>query len=116
MTHEPFPQLKKHFGSKLIAFGAHITGLPEGTLEALPEIDIGIIGEPELVILDIIKNGNLQERKVNNIVYRNLQERLLLTKYTFYKKRVRRSSPACMGLAPIRKVYFTFYGGKIPPC
>ncbi len=64
--------VKKRFGSKLIPFGAHITGIPENTMEMLPEIDIGILGEPEFVIQNMIKRGSLQELgKINNIVYRS---------------------------------------------
>lgn len=105
--------IKKHFGSKLIAFGAHITGLPEGTLEALPEIDIGIIGEPELVILDIIKNGNLQElEKVNNIVYRNSTGKIVVNKIHLLQNGLDDLPLPAWDLLPLEKYTLPFTGER----
>ena len=63
--------VKSRFNAKLIAFGAHISGIPKETLEKLPIIDVGIIGEPEYVILDILKPENsLNLNNVKSIVWR----------------------------------------------
>lgn len=67
--------LKKKFKSKLIAFGAHISGVPKETLEKVPDIDIGIIGEPEYTVLDLLRNGNLENLgKVYGVAWRNGEE------------------------------------------
>ncbi len=67
--------LKKKFNSKLIAFGAHISGAPKETLEKVSDIDIGIIGEPEYTVLDLLSNGNLENlSKVHGVVWRNGEE------------------------------------------
>lgn len=67
--------LKKKFCAKLIAFGAHLSGAPSETLEKIPDIDIGIMGEPEYTILDILNKDNLENLdKVEGIVWRNGKE------------------------------------------
>jgi radical SAM superfamily enzyme YgiQ (UPF0313 family) len=67
--------LKKKFRAKLIAFGAHLSGIPRETLEKIPDIDIGITGEPEYTILDILNKDNLETLdEVNGIVWRNGKE------------------------------------------
>ena len=64
--------LKKKFNSKLIAFGAHISGAPKETLEKVSDIDIGIIGEPEYTILDILgKDDFANLDKIHGIAWRN---------------------------------------------
>ncbi|MHC1563964.1 MAG: B12-binding domain-containing radical SAM protein [Candidatus Hecatellaceae archaeon] len=52
--------------------GPHITFLPEETMKAEPSIQIGVIGEGEYTLLDLVKtwekNGNLKE--VKGVIYR----------------------------------------------
>src|SRR3990172_6893774 len=52
--------VKKRFHAKLIAFGAQLSGFPKESLEKIPDIDIGIIGEPEYTILDLLNKDNLE--------------------------------------------------------
>ena len=64
--------LKKKFHARLVAFGAHLSGVPEETLEKIPDIDIGIIGEPEYTVLDLLENDHFANLdKVNGIVWRD---------------------------------------------
>lgn len=67
--------LKKRFNSKLVAFGAQISGAYKETLGKIPDIDIGIIGEPEYTVLDLVQNFNLSNlNNVSGIVWRNGKE------------------------------------------
>ncbi|KYH39163.1 MAG: radical SAM protein [Candidatus Hecatellales archaeon B24] len=56
----------------VIMGGPHITFLPEETMKAEPSIQIGVIGEGEYTLLDLVKtweeNGNLRE--VKGVIYR----------------------------------------------
>jgi len=64
--------LKKKFNSKLIAFGAHVSGVPKETLERASDIDIGIIGEPEYTILNILNKVDLSNLdEIQGIAWRN---------------------------------------------
>ena len=64
--------LKKKFNARLVAFGAHLSGVPEETLEKIPDIDIGIIGEPEYTVLDLLENDHFVNLdKVNGIAWRD---------------------------------------------
>lgn len=64
--------LKKRFNAKLAAFGTHIASVPEESMTKLPDIDIGITGEPEYVVLDILKQDNLSDlSSVKGIIWRN---------------------------------------------
>src|SRR3990167_5800172 len=64
--------LKKKFNAKLVAFGAHLSGVPKETLEKIPDIDIGIIGEPEYTVLDLLENDHFVNLdKVNGITWRD---------------------------------------------
>jgi anaerobic magnesium-protoporphyrin IX monomethyl ester cyclase len=46
--------LAKGLGSKTIAFGTHVTPLPERTMEAYPSLDFILRGEPELTLRELI--------------------------------------------------------------
>ena len=82
-------------------------------MEALPEIDIGIIGEPELVILDIIKNGNLQElEKVNNIVYRNSTGKIVVNKIHLLQNGLDDLPLPAWDLLPLEKYTLPFTGER----
>ena len=69
---ESLSLLKKKFNARLVAFGAHLSGVPEETLEKILDIDIGIIGEPEYTVLDLLENDHFVNLdKVNGIVWRD---------------------------------------------
>ena len=57
---------------KIVVGGPHSTVLPERTLHEFINIDIGVIGEGELVLIEIIKaiENGFDLTKVGNIVYR----------------------------------------------
>ena len=64
---------KVHPRLTVIIGGAHVSAVPRETLERFPSFDIGVVGEGELTLLNILKtlqsNDNLS--KVNGIVYRD---------------------------------------------
>ena len=67
---------------KIIVGGKHITALPELTMEKYPEIDIGIVGEGEETLtelLEIYKVGKDDFGKVNGIVYRDKEAKVIRT-------------------------------------
>ena len=64
--------IKERFKSKIIAFGSQISGAPYETMKKLSAIDIGIIGEPEFTIMDILKQDDIANlEKVKGIIWRN---------------------------------------------
>ena len=46
--------LAKSVGAKTIAFGTHVTPIPERTMEAYPNLDFILRGEPELTLRELI--------------------------------------------------------------
>lgn len=52
--------------------GPHITFLPEGTMRTEPSIQIGVIGEGEYTLLDLVKTWEKSRdlRKVKGVIYR----------------------------------------------
>jgi len=64
--------IKERFQSKIIAFGPQISGAPRETMEKLPAIDIGIIGEPEFTIMDILEQDDIANFEgVRGIIWRD---------------------------------------------
>ena len=41
-------------GAATVAFGTHVTPMPEATLEAYPALDYGLCGEPELTLRELV--------------------------------------------------------------
>ena len=62
--------------------GGYITSSPELALEAMPEIDIGMIGEGEITICELIKTlvENKPLENVRGIIFRSLDEKQHLIK------------------------------------
>ncbi len=56
--------LAKSRGAKTIAFGTHITPIPVETMRSYPALDIGLVGEPDLTIRDLLDNleNRIEER------------------------------------------------------
>jgi len=66
-------ELKKRFPAVLILMGgSHISALPEETMEACKEIDIGVYGEGELALLGLVESleGKHKLSDCNGIIYR----------------------------------------------
>jgi len=59
--------LAKARGAQTIAFGTHITPIPNETLRPYPSLDFGLIGEPDLTIRDLLDNleNRINERPEN---------------------------------------------------
>lgn len=57
---------------KTIMGGSHITGDPVGTMKRLPVIDVGVCGEGEITILELINTfkNNKELSSVKGIIYR----------------------------------------------
>jgi anaerobic magnesium-protoporphyrin IX monomethyl ester cyclase len=56
--------LAKSIGAKTIAFGTHVTPIPQRTLEAYPSLDYALRGEPELTLRELI--DSLEGRELAN--------------------------------------------------
>jgi anaerobic magnesium-protoporphyrin IX monomethyl ester cyclase len=54
---------------KTVIGHAHVSALPVETLNAFPSFDIGVIGEGEMSMLEIVTGKRLQD--INGLVYRN---------------------------------------------
>ncbi|KKR04500.1 MAG: Anaerobic magnesium-protoporphyrin IX monomethyl ester cyclase, Elongator protein 3/MiaB/NifB family [Parcubacteria group bacterium GW2011_GWC2_39_14] len=104
--------LKKKFNSKLIAFGAHISGAPKATLEKIPDIDIGIIGEPEYTALDLVQNFNLSNfNNVSGVVWRNGKEIFVNNRRNWIEDLNQLPQPA-WDMLPIDKYVLPFINRK----
>jgi radical SAM superfamily enzyme YgiQ (UPF0313 family) len=58
---------------KIIVGGPHLTAVPEETMRRFPQIDIGVIGEGELTLIDLIQalENNRPLREIKGLVIRN---------------------------------------------
>lgn len=56
--------------------GPHITGLPEGTMDSYPVIDVGVLGEGEVTTLELVRalEAKSDLRKINGIIFREKNE------------------------------------------
>ncbi|HSH00919.1 MAG TPA: radical SAM protein [Anaerolineae bacterium] len=54
-------------GAKTIAFGTHVTAIPEETLRAYPSLDFVLVGEPDITIRDLVDHleGKIDQRPDN---------------------------------------------------
>lgn len=64
-----------------VAIGTHVMALPEETLKEYPYIDVCVYGEPELPVLDIIKEGYKLEN-IKGIAYRKGSDIIKTTPHT----------------------------------
>ena len=64
---------EKNSNIKIIVGGAHMTAVPFETMEQFPQIDIGVIGEGEVTIVELMKalDNNTKLDNVSGIVFRN---------------------------------------------
>ena len=60
--------LAKSVGAKTIAFGTHVTPIPERTMEAYPSLDYILRGEPELTLRELIDSLEKREPSDPQIV------------------------------------------------
>ncbi len=89
--------------------GAHVTGVPEETMERFPALDIGVIGEGERTIVDLLdtleeKNGK-KLSEVDGIIYRKNGKILLTKPRSFIKDLDTLPLPAWNLLPDIKKYY-----------
>jgi radical SAM superfamily enzyme YgiQ (UPF0313 family) len=56
--------LAKARGATTIAFGTHITPIPRETMRPYPNLDFGLVGEPDLTIRDLLDHleGKIEQR------------------------------------------------------
>ncbi len=65
--------------TRIIVGGAHITALPDETMLEIPEIDVGIIGEGEITLIELLKDYSNKEA-IRGIIYRdNNSNKLIIT-------------------------------------
>ncbi len=55
--------LAKSLGMTTIAFGTHVTPMPQATMEAYPALDFVLRGEPELTLRELVDTLERMERK-----------------------------------------------------
>jgi radical SAM superfamily enzyme YgiQ (UPF0313 family) len=100
--------------------GAHVTATPSETIECFPSIDIGVIGEGEATIIDLLDTLEGKNHKtladVDGIVYRD-NGRIVITNHrAFINDLNSLPLPAWDLLPEIRKYYFappwTMHSGK----
>ncbi|HHT9145827.1 MAG TPA: B12-binding domain-containing radical SAM protein [Candidatus Wunengus sp. YC61] len=104
--------LKKKFNSKLIAFGAHISGAPKETLEKVSDIDIGIIGESEYTILDILgKDDFVNLGEIHGIAWRN-GDKIFVNRNRAWIKDLNQLPLPAWELLPIEKYILPFINKK----
>lgn len=105
---ESLLNVKKRFHAKLIAFGAQLSGSPKESLEKIPDIDIGIIGEPEYTILYLLNKDNLENlNEVDGIVWRNGKE-VKITKSRQWIENLDRLPQPAWDLLPLEKYVLPF--------
>jgi radical SAM superfamily enzyme YgiQ (UPF0313 family) len=92
---------------KIIIGGPHITAVPVETLKRFPEIDIGVIGEGEITIVDLLNTIEKKEglKKVKGIVYRKNNEIIVTEKREFIKNLDDLPLPAFDLLPDFKKYY-----------
>lgn len=83
-AHDFAAKLKKAIPKTIIIVGGpHITAVPEETMERLPAFDIGVLGEGETTIVDLLDSlegaSGKRLNDVDGIVYRD-GEKLLITR------------------------------------
>lgn len=62
---------------EIILGGSHLSAVPEQTLARFPQFDIGVIGEGEITVTEILKKNNMD--KIDGIIYRD-NGRLITTR------------------------------------
>jgi radical SAM superfamily enzyme YgiQ (UPF0313 family) len=72
---------------KTIVGGPHITALPNKTMELYEDIDIGVLGEGELTIIDLLSalENKISLNSVNGIIYRQDGNLITTPTRTFIK-------------------------------
>ncbi|MFA5142557.1 MAG: radical SAM protein [Candidatus Omnitrophota bacterium] len=67
--------------AKIIAGGPHVTALVEDTLERFPEIDIGVVGEGEETLIEVLRSLDRKEPldQVRGIAFRGPDKRITVT-------------------------------------
>lgn len=64
---------KRNSKIKIVIGGSHVTSCPEDTMSAFPQFDMGVVGEGEITILELLKcfENNSDLNKCRGLVFRN---------------------------------------------
>ena len=92
---------------KIIVGGPHITPVPVETMKRFPEIDIGVIGEGEITIVDLLNTFEKKKdlKKVKGIVYRKGKKIIIIEKRELIKNLDDLPPPAFDLLPEFKKYY-----------
>lgn len=92
---------------KMIVGGPHITAVPIETMKRFPEIDMGVIGEGEITIVDLLNSLKKKNNpsKVKGIVYRKNNE-IVVTEKRQLIKNLDDLPPPAFDLLPEFKKYY----------
>jgi len=115
-------KLKKEIPEVVTVLGGpHVTAVPVETMERFPDIDIGVIGEGELTIIDLLnsleKNGMEGILGIEGVAYRDGEGKVVITRRrSFIMELDTLPLPAWDLLPDIRKHYFappwTMHSGR----
>ncbi len=92
---------------KIIIGGPHITGIPKKTMELFKEFDIGVIGEGEITIVELLDHLNNKKslNKIKGIVYRKNGRIILNKRREFISNLDKLPLPAWSLLPNLAKTY-----------
>ena len=105
--------LAKAQGAKSIVIGPHITSLPKETMEKYPSVDLGILGEAESTIKELIDacEAGSDLSKVKGIVFRKEGKAIVTEKRPFIENLD--SLPIALHeLLPIKKYRLPYIGNE----
>ena len=103
-----------------IVGGAHITAVPEETMERFPSFDIGVVGEGENTLVDLLDSLEGKNSKslseIDGIIYRDKEKTLLTNPRVFIKDLDSLPLPAWDMLPNLKEHYlpppWTMHGGR----
>ena len=71
-AHECAQEIKKHCGKvTTIIGGSHISAMPVQTIEEFPAFDLGVVGEGEETLLELLEDSSSNYHQIDGIVFRD---------------------------------------------
>ncbi len=98
---------EKNKNLRIIVGGSHISALPEETMKAFPQLDIGVIGEGELTTAELLNSFNNSEclDSIGGIIFRSNDSLKLNARRTFIEDLDSLPFPAWDLLPDLNKYY-----------
>ena len=71
-AHQCAQEIKKHCGQvTTIIGGSHISAMPVQTIEEFPAFDLGVVGEGEETLLELLEDSGSNYHQIDGIVFRD---------------------------------------------